>query len=146
MQYAAGGSLGDALKKWGCLCENVVRRYTGQILDGLMFLNNRGISHRDIKPGNVLMHDGVIKLADFGTAKQTGVESTENSPRAKESFTDGHVGTAIYMSPEVMMAGEDKNPKNIPDGKKSDIWSLGCTIVEMATGATCFRRCVIYWK
>ena len=75
MEYAAGGSLGDALKKWGMLSENVVRRYTGQILDGLMFLNNRGISHRDIKPGNVLLSDnGTPVIMDFGSMAPARLE------------------------------------------------------------------------
>jgi len=130
MEYASGGSIGQALKKWGALCENVVRRYTAQIIEGLVYLHERDIAHRDIKPSNILIHDGVVKLADFGTARaQSKTELEIGGSPGKESFTKGHVGTSIYMSPEVMMAEGEKF-----DLKKTDVWSLGCSIVEMISG------------
>jgi serine/threonine protein kinase len=94
MEFASGGSIANNLKKWGALCENVVRRYTSQILDGLSYLHSLNIAHRDIKPSNILLHDGIVKLADFGTARsQTQKELEVGSPK-KNSFTKGHVGTS----------------------------------------------------
>ena len=93
MEYCAGGSVQQAIRKWGALCEAVVRRYTLQILEGLCFLHKAKIAHRDIKPSNLLLHDGIVKLADFGTARVTET-ATENALNVKkESFSAGHVGT-----------------------------------------------------
>ena len=105
MEFCAGGSVANAIKKWGALCEAVVRRYTVQILCGLCYLHSKKIAHRDIKPSNLLIHDGVVKLADFGTAKN----NTASLNVVAESFTGGYVGTQIYMAPEVMMAGSHED-------------------------------------
>jgi tRNA A-37 threonylcarbamoyl transferase component Bud32 len=59
------------IKKFGALSESVVRNYTRQMLNGLIYLHSKGIIHRDIKPANVLVDErGTVKLADFGASKQ----------------------------------------------------------------------------
>ncbi|KAI6690846.1 hypothetical protein NL676_027674 [Syzygium grande] len=89
----------------------------GQILSGLKYLHDRNVVHRDIKCANILVHaNGIVKLADFGLAKVT----TLNDVRSCK-------GTAFWMAPEVV------NAKDPGYGLPADIWSLGCTVLEMLT-------------
>ncbi|KAJ7967971.1 Protein kinase domain [Quillaja saponaria] len=125
MEYMAGGSLADVAEKFGgSLDEEVVRLYTKEILQGLKFLHEHGIVHCDVKSNNVLLGlSGNIKLADFGSAKRVkdlmGKSGVENSWQSIG-------GTPLWMAPEVL--------RNEGLFFAADIWSLGCTIIEMATG------------
>uniref|UniRef100_A0A8C4H2X5 Mitogen-activated protein kinase kinase kinase 3 n=1 Tax=Dicentrarchus labrax TaxID=13489 RepID=A0A8C4H2X5_DICLA len=114
MEYMPGGSVKDQLKAYGALTENVTRKYTRQILEGMSYLHSNMIVHRDIKgsPGNV-------KLGDFGASKR--LQTICMSGTGIRSVT----GTPYWMSPEVI-SGEGY-------GRKADVWSLGCTVVEMLT-------------
>ncbi|XP_028931406.1 mitogen-activated protein kinase kinase kinase 3 [Ornithorhynchus anatinus] len=120
MEYMPGGSVKDQLKAYGALTENVTRKYTRQILEGVSYLHSNMIVHRDIKGANILRDSaGNVKLGDFGASKR--LQTICVSGTGIRSVT----GTPYWMSPEVI-SGEGY-------GRKADVWSLGCTVVEMLT-------------
>ncbi|XP_047310592.1 mitogen-activated protein kinase kinase kinase 1-like [Impatiens glandulifera] len=89
--------------------------YTRQILHGLTYLHERNVVHRDIKCANLLVDSyGSVKLADFGLAKATKLNDLKSCQ-----------GTAFWMAPEIL--------RNEGYGLAADIWSLGCTVLEMLT-------------
>ncbi|CAL1587846.1 unnamed protein product [Knipowitschia caucasica] len=120
MEYMPGGSVKDQLKAYGALTENVTRKYTRQILEGMSYLHSNMIVHRDIKGANILRDSvGNVKLGDFGASKR--LQTICMSGTGIRSVT----GTPYWMSPEVI-SGEGY-------GRRADVWSLGCTVVEMLT-------------
>ncbi|XP_016477982.1 mitogen-activated protein kinase kinase kinase 3-like [Nicotiana tabacum] len=117
LEYVSGGSIHKLLQEYGAFREPVIQNYTRQILSGLSFLHARNTVHRDIKGANILVDpNGEIKLADFGMAKHI------TSCSSVLSFK----GSPYWMAPEVVM-----NTSGY--GLPVDIWSLGCTILEMAS-------------
>jgi serine/threonine protein kinase len=127
LEYVPGGSISSLIKKFGSdegLPETLVRYYTKQILSGLQYLHSNQIIHRDIKGANILVDDkGVIKLADFGASKK--IEEIVAQVGVGDSIASLK-GTVYWMAPEVI--------KQTGYGRQADIWSVGCTVIEMATG------------
>uniref|UniRef100_A0A2K5D7P5 mitogen-activated protein kinase kinase kinase n=1 Tax=Aotus nancymaae TaxID=37293 RepID=A0A2K5D7P5_AOTNA len=120
MEYMPGGSIKDQLKAYGALTENVTRKYTHQILEGVHYLHSNMIVPRDIKGTNILRDStGNIKLGDSGASKR--LQTICLSGTEMKSVT----GTPYWMSPQVN-SGEGY-------GRKADIWSVACTVVEMLT-------------
>jgi serine/threonine protein kinase len=119
MQWADKGDLAKFLQinRDTPFSKTDIMRIFIQICFGINYLHDHGFVHRDCKPGNILcMSDGVIKLADFGCAREF------TSDELLKSF----VGTYSYMAPEVL------EPERRYDSKV-DIWSLGCILYEMCT-------------
>ncbi|KAG3036506.1 hypothetical protein JG687_00001004 [Phytophthora cactorum] len=116
LEYMENGSLAQFIKKFGSLSETLVAMYITQVLRGLAYLHEQGVLHRDVKGANILTtKDGLVKLADFGVAIKLNETQKANSV----------VGSPYWMAPEVIeMAGWSS---------ASDIWSVGCTIIELLT-------------
>ncbi|CAL4901984.1 unnamed protein product [Urochloa decumbens] len=118
LEFAPGGSLADAAaRSGGRLPERDVRAYAADVARGLAYVHAAGLVHGDVKPRNVVIGaDGRAKLADFGCARRLAGSS-------KEAIIGG---TPAFMAPEVAR-GEEQGPA-------ADVWALGCTVIEMATG------------
>lgn len=126
MEFCAEGTLESLVAGSGNgLPESLVRKYTHQLLLAVSALHSHGIVHRDIKTANIfLTNEGnCLKLGDFGSAVQIKAHTT------MPGELQGFVGTQAYMAPEVFMKIE-----SIGHGRAADIWSVGCCIVEMASG------------
>ncbi|KAJ6430015.1 hypothetical protein OIU84_021430 [Salix udensis] len=120
LEFVPGGSISSLLGKFGSFPESVIRMYTKQLLLGLEYLHKNGIMHRDIKGANILVDNkGCIKLADFGASKKVVELATINGAKSMK-------GTPYWMAPEVIL--------QTGHSFSADIWSVGCTVIEMATG------------
>lgn len=127
VEWAAAGDLKRQLRKaqekQTPFEERIIWKYFSQIADGIQHMHERRIMHRDLKPANILLTlDGTIKLGDLGLSR----ELSENTIQAHSK-----VGTPLYMSPEVLRG----------DGYdfKSDIWSIGCLLYELANLKSPFK-------
>ncbi|KAF1803519.1 kinase-like domain-containing protein, partial [Mucor lusitanicus] len=124
LEYVPGGSIASCLSKTGKFEVPLVRFFTQQILMGLAYLHNRNVLHRDIKAGNILLdQNGICKITDFGLSKLSGQDKAYD-PHSNNSVMRG---TVFWMAPEVV--------KGTNYNAKVDIWSLGCTVIEMLTGS-----------
>ncbi len=133
LEYVPGGSVQTMLNSYGALPEPLVRSFVRQILQGLMYLHDRDIIHRDIKGANILVDNkGTIKISDFGISKKleaTNILNGANNNKHRPSLQ----GSVFWMAPEVV--------KQTSYTRKADIWSLGCLVVEMMTGTHPFPDC-----
>jgi tetratricopeptide (TPR) repeat protein len=124
MEFVEGHTLKALITRQGAFPEKLVRYIMAQVCKGLQYAHERGLVHRDIKPGNIMLtRDRTLKLMDFGLAKFVE-EVQANHTRA--------IGTPYYMSPEQVLGKE-------LDGR-SDIYSLGVSIFECATGQVPFSK------
>ena len=119
MSYCNNGDLSQLIecRRGKQLAERHVQRALLQLLSAVDLLHSMDVFHRDIKPQNVFLHDGVLKLGDLGLSKQV--------IRATIDGVDAHTqcGSPLYSAPEVH-AGQ-------PYDSRVDIWGLGCTIFEL---------------
>ncbi len=135
MEYLEGQTLAERIRS-GPLSIREVLRYGSEIADALGHAHRRGITHRDLKPGNVMITAEGTKLLDFGLAKllepAPPVDSSETLKLPDALTEQGTVvGTTLYMSPEQI---EGK-----PLDHRTDIFSFGIVLYEMLTGARPFE-------
>jgi eukaryotic-like serine/threonine-protein kinase len=137
MEYVRGRSL-DALIPRGGMRLGELLRIAIPVADALGAAHARGIIHRDLKPANVIVGtEGAVKVLDFGLAKLVGAEAGPDDAtdthfaNAALSAPGAIAGTAAYMSPEQATGGK-------VDGR-SDVFSFGAMVYEMATGQRPFR-------
>jgi eukaryotic-like serine/threonine-protein kinase len=123
MELVEGGTLQELIDREGALSLDRVVEIGCQLCDALAISHFRGIIHRDIKPANVLLTDrGTPKLADFGLAHETEVDS-------KYTVTGALLGTMHYAAPEQMVSGKHVD-------ERADIYALGATLYAAATGSS----------
>jgi serine/threonine protein kinase len=138
MEFLEGETLADRLVK-GPLPPEQVLKYGIEICEGLEKAHRCGLTHRDLKPGNVMLTKAGTKLMDFGLAKAGSQPAapasslTLTSPLASRPLTQQGmiVGTFQYMSPE-QIEGKEADAR-------SDIFALGAVLYEMATGKRAFE-------
>jgi eukaryotic-like serine/threonine-protein kinase len=134
MEYLEGETLAQRLTQ-GALPIAQALRFAIEMADALETAHERGIVHRDFKPGNVTLTAGGVKLLDFGIAKLVtapGVgEVSQAATAVRTGMTRGGViGTVNYMSPE--------QARGAPVDARTDIWAFGCVLYEMLTGERAF--------
>ncbi|KAI8147445.1 kinase-like domain-containing protein [Fennellomyces sp. T-0311] len=129
MPIMSSGSCRDLLTNFfpDGLDEHLVACIINQVVSGLQYLHDNGLLHRDIKAANLLLNSGTVKLADFGVSNHLLSASTMDvqqgkTLRRRRSF----VGTPCWMAPEILQRREYN--------QKVDIWALGITAFELATG------------
>ena len=131
MEFLEGESLATRLSK-GPLPTEQVLRYGIEIAEALYAAHRHGIIHRDLKPGNIILTKSGAKLLDFGLAKaRTGIglqDATQQKPLTEEGTL---LGTFQYMAPE-QLEGKEADAR-------TDIFALGATLYEMATGKRAFE-------
>jgi len=126
MELVEGKSLREAIPRGG-LPLSTVCQYGAQIASALAFAHRRGIVHRDLKSANIMITlDGRVKVLDFGLAKKIQEAQQEARRDPNLTATGMILGTPNYLPPEVLLGG--------PADARSDIWSLGVVLYEMASG------------
>lgn len=123
MELVEGGSLKGRLDKQERFTTPEIVRIMGEVCAGLQYSHQRGVVHRDIKPGNIMLTpDGQVKIADFGIAR------LENSSMTQVGTL---IGTPSYMAPE-QFRGE-------PVDLRADIWAAGVMLYQLLTGEKPFE-------
>ncbi|KAL5032972.1 hypothetical protein BDV3_001491 [Batrachochytrium dendrobatidis] len=128
LEYVSGGSVSTALAVMGNFEEPLIQSIVSQVLNGLRYLHERLIIHRDIKGGNILIdEDGWAKISDFGISKKN-----KHQMAYRYNSRMSIQGSVYWMAPEVI--------KSKGYSAKVDIWSLGCVVLEMFTGNHPWRQ------
>lgn len=120
LEWCSGGDLSCFIRSRRILPETVVRRFLQQIACALQFLNERNISHLDLKPQNILLSGSILKLADFGFAQYMSPWDEQSSLR----------GSPLYMAPEMVCRRQYDS--------RVDLWSVGVILYEALFGRAPF--------
>lgn len=125
MQFIEGRPLSERIRATGALRLEEILRIGAQTAAGLAAAHAQGLIHRDVKPGNILLENGVerVKITDFGLAR-----AADDSSLTREGYI---AGTPEYMSPE--------QARNEPVDQRADLFSFGSVLYEMATGVSPFH-------
>lgn len=124
IEFIHGVNLSDFIRKYHPVPPEMILFISREILNGLAYAHSRGVIHRDMKPGNIMISDdGVVKITDFGLAFMPEFPAITSQ--------GGTVGTPAYMSPE--------QAKGAALDHRSDLFSVGVTFYELATGSSPFK-------
>ena len=124
MEYVEGETLKEYIERKGKLSDDEIKSIFSQMLDAVGYVHEQNLVHRDIKPSNFMVSPkGIVKLMDFGIAKNTDASSAEYT----QTGTGVQMGTPMYMSPEQITETKSVTPR-------SDIYSLGVVLWQMVTG------------
>lgn len=124
VKLVVGGDVSSLLKNIGPFSEEMARFYIGEAIVAIDFLHKNGITHRDIKPDNMLIDfEGHLKLTDFGLSKVNIKEEPEKQPEL--------LGTPDYLAPELIL-GTNHN-------SSVDWWALGVCFYEFLEGVPAFN-------
>jgi hypothetical protein len=127
-EFVEGDSLGQMIEDKGRLTEEAAVRIVTQVAQALQYAHERKVIHRDVKPDNILVrNDGLVKLADFGLAKDYNDDRLLTRPASG-------LGTPHFMAPE-----QYRDAKHVD--ARSDIYSLGATLYVAVTGRLPFDGC-----
>ncbi len=118
-----------------------IKFYFKQMVKAVEEIHNHDVVHSDLKPENFILISGKVKLIDFGISSIIN----ENQTSVIKQISS-YIGTPDYMSPECLTSRTntsdiDINKRHIKFNKKSDIWSLGCILYDMASGYPPFKLC-----
>lgn len=129
MELMENGDLMDFISEFGAIPEFVTREIVKQVLETVRDFHAMGVSHRDIKPDNILVFQDdpvIVKVSDFGLAKVT-----------HDSILNTFCGTMAYIAPEILLSRERRKANSADPGCYSnlvDMWSIGCLCYVLATG------------
>lgn len=115
-------TINDKAQSGETFSEDEIRNIISQLLIGLAYVHKQGFFHRDIKPDNLLWKDGVLKLADFGLAREI---------RSRPPYTE-YISTRWYRAPEIILRSPNYN-------SPVDVWAAGCIMAELYLGHPIFQ-------
>jgi serine/threonine protein kinase len=123
LEFLPSGSVADTYKQAGPLNEHLCRSYITQVLEATEYLHSLGVIHGDIKGSNILLckDNNTVKLCDLGNSRI--LENNKSFSSVKTVLN----GSLAWMAPEAIHSQV---------GKRSDVWSIGCLLVEMLTGGS----------
>ncbi|SCV05815.1 LANO_0H15786g1_1 [Lachancea nothofagi CBS 11611] len=127
MEFVSGGDLMDFVAAHGSVGEDAGREITRQILEAVKYIHAMGISHRDLKPDNILIEQDdpvLVKITDFGLAKIQG----------NGTFMKTFCGTLAYVAPEVISGKNSEEKEGNKYSSLVDMWSIGCLVYVILTG------------
>ncbi|CAI5469732.1 unnamed protein product [Closterium sp. Yama58-4] len=131
LALASGGNLAELASSTDSgsgLCEADVARHVRGVVEGLSYIHQEGVVHCDLKACNVVLGESCVVLVDFGLSlqKREATDCQEADSSHEMNRTEKLRGTPCWMAPEVVLGGEI--------GPACDVWSLGCTVIELLTG------------
>jgi serine/threonine protein kinase/Tol biopolymer transport system component len=136
LELVEGETLAQRIKKGRLPLEEAVK-LCRQIAEGLEAAHEKGVVHRDLKPGNVMIAgNDKIKILDFGLAKVLAAESAATAATQSPTITEAMTGPGVILGTAAYMSPEQANGKAVD--KRADIWAFGCVLYECLTGRRAF--------
>ncbi|CAJ0577603.1 unnamed protein product, partial [Mesorhabditis spiculigera] len=144
MEYCAEGTLEKICREG--MDMTLVRRYTNHLLQAVQYIHEKLVIHRDIKPANIFLDlSCVLKLGDFGSSIRLSANATFAGEFKEMTGTPSYMAPETFTGGQVMNHDEDTGTNTYRGyGRAVDIWSVGCVVLEMVTGARPWDKCDMY--